>query len=141
MVFVVLCVGRDFSLLKERRAALREAGFVVNSAATRGEALEKIIDGDFDLVLLCQSLGEETGRLAKAIARLSPSTPLVAVAESQHPAYGFGTHVVGNHPDEIVRKIADILAEEPAKRPPKTASTMVRPGPSRPQTAAAKNAG
>lgn len=140
MVFVVLSVGRDFTLMKERRAALREAGFIVNSAATRGEALEKLIQGDFDLVLLCQSLGEDTGRLAKAIARLSPSTPLVAVVESQHPVLGYGTHIVGNDPAEIVRKITDILAKEPAKRPAKPASTMVRPGPSGRQIAAQKNA-
>jgi CheY-like chemotaxis protein len=140
MVFVVLSVGRDFGLLKARRAALREAGFVVNSASTRSEALEKLTQGDFDLVLLCQSLGEDTGRLAKAISRLSPSTPLVAVAESQHPTDGCGTHIVGNDPDEIVKKITDILAEEPAKRRVTPESTLVRPGSSRSQTAAAKNA-
>lgn len=115
MLFVILSVGRDGQLLKERSSALTAAGHAVTSVASRDEALERLFYGDYDLVLLCPSLGDDGWKLERAIHHFSPSIPVVGISTDADQVRTFGTHVAGPGSDEIVRKVGEILAEQPSK--------------------------
>ena len=69
---LILSAGRDFDLLKKRNDALAEAGYIVVSAGGSYEAIERLLNGNFDLVLLCHSLApEERRRLAGIVWAVS----------------------------------------------------------------------
>ena len=117
MPFVILSVGRDLGLLKARNAALSAAGYLVVPAYSPKEGLEKVVEGDFDLVLLCASLGDGASALTSAIRRYSPSIPVVAIGEQDRDrSHNYGTtHSVARGSDEIAFAIAEILANEHMK--------------------------
>jgi CheY-like chemotaxis protein len=115
MLFVILSVGRDGQLLKQRSSALTAAGYAVASVTSRDEALERLFYGDYDLVLLCPSLGEDSWKLERAVHRFSPSIPVVTISTRVDQAQTWGTHVAGTSTDEIVGKVAEVLAAGPAK--------------------------
>jgi len=95
MRFVILSVGRDPVLLKARRSALAGAGYAVESVTSLTSAIEKILEGDFDLILLCNSLGEEERlRLVSICRRSKPSTPILILSENGAVTYAAGTPVI-----------------------------------------------
>ena len=95
MRFVILSVGRDPLLLKTRRAALAAAGYAVESATSLTSAIEKILEGDFDLMLLCNSLREpERMRLVNICRRRAPSTPVLVISENGAASSASGTAVI-----------------------------------------------
>jgi len=59
---VVLAVGLDSWLLATRSISWRSAGYFVVSAGTIREAIEQFKAGDFDLVLLGDSISRENKR-------------------------------------------------------------------------------
>ena len=78
---VTLSVGRDPLLLQTRGQVLRKDGYTVASTASSDQALQQFVAGDFDMVILCHSIpAQERERLADAIHRHSPNTPVVVVA-------------------------------------------------------------
>jgi hypothetical protein len=94
---------------------LTAAGYAVTSVASRDEAIERLFYGDYDLVLLCPSLGDDGWKLERAVHHFSPSIPVVGISTRVDQAKTWETHVAGSSPDEIVRKVGEILADGPAK--------------------------
>jgi hypothetical protein len=56
---LILSGGRDRNLLRLRSAVLRAAGCIVVDAFTSSEVMRKFAHGDFDVVLLCHTFGDE----------------------------------------------------------------------------------
>src|SRR6185312_14356411 len=82
MPFVILSAGRDSGLLKKRNAALAAMGYKIAAASDPCETVNKLLNGDFDLVLLCHSMPDDDRRkLAHIVTRFSPSTPVVLICE------------------------------------------------------------
>src|SRR5438045_1589647 len=66
-VYLVLSVSRDAALAETRRQIMKELGCIVETVSTPVEAMRAFRDGDFDLVLLCQTITQEEKR--KLVAR------------------------------------------------------------------------
>ena len=49
---LILSAGRDAYLLKKRNDALTEAGYIVVSASSSYEAIDRLLNGACDLLLL-----------------------------------------------------------------------------------------
>ena len=56
MQFVILYAGRDPELVRSWSKPLITAGFNVVASTDPVETVSKLFDGDFDLILLCESL-------------------------------------------------------------------------------------
>lgn len=82
MPFLILSAGRDPDLLKARNSVLQAQGYRVAAASNSYEVVDKLLNGDFDLVLLCHTMPEEDRRrLARIIIRHSPSTPVILISK------------------------------------------------------------
>ena len=114
MRFLILSAGHDSVVLKRRNAVITAAGYSVASATDSHEAVDKLLNGDFDLVVLCQSIpDDDRRRLARIISSYSPSTPIIMVSQGQRDDYEFGTLALRCRPDQVVAAIQDCLAEAP----------------------------
>jgi len=75
---VVLAVGFDLSLMRTRTLVLQSAGYIVESASSLKEAVDRFQAGDFDLVLLCHSIPmkdrDHLTCLIRATGALTPGT-------------------------------------------------------------------
>jgi hypothetical protein len=110
---VVLAVGVDSWLLTTHNAAWKSAGFIVLSAFTVREAFDHFRVGDFDLVLLGQSLSAESKeRLTYLIRASSSRTPVVSIADSSGNPDSFASATVGNDGNALLRCMGELLAEE-----------------------------
>ncbi|HLZ00347.1 MAG TPA: hypothetical protein VKT33_14910 [Candidatus Angelobacter sp.] len=106
----ILSAGRDPYLLKKRNDALTQAGYTVVSASSSYEAIERLLSGDFDLVLLCHSLSnEERRRLAGIVKNYSPSTPVVLIADMDGQQYEYATRTVRCYPEQIIAAVKTML--------------------------------
>jgi len=102
MAFMILSAGRDLDLLKFRSAFLRKRGFQVVTASDSPELINKLFSGDFDLVLLCDSLREEDLRRATGLIKLyTPSTPVILISSIEGRQYPYGDLTVPNRPAAI----------------------------------------
>ncbi len=82
MPYLILSAGRDPGLLKKRNSVLAANGYQIAEALDCYEVVEKLLNGHFDLVLLCNSMPEEDRRrLARIIGLYTPSTPVVLISE------------------------------------------------------------
>jgi len=80
---VVLAVGLDSWLLTAHSKVWRSEGFIVVSAASIREAIGQFRAGDFDLVLLGDSISKENReRLIFLIRDSGSRTPVVCVANA-----------------------------------------------------------
>jgi DNA-binding response OmpR family regulator len=80
---VVLAVGLDSWKLTAQSFALRSAGLVFMSAMSIREAIEHFHAGDFDLVLLSDTISmEDKERLTFLIRASGSRTPVVCIAKS-----------------------------------------------------------
>ena len=79
-VYLVLSVSRDPALAETRRQIMKEVGCIVEIAPTPHEAMRAFLDGDFDLVLLCQTLSPgEKRQLVMRMKSEKPSVPIISV--------------------------------------------------------------
>ena len=84
MPTLILSAGRDLNLLKKRNAALIAAGYTVVTAMNSPEVVNKLFAGDFDLVVLCHTIGEQQQqRLAHIIKDYTPSTPVIILSQGE----------------------------------------------------------
>jgi DNA-binding response OmpR family regulator len=115
-VHLVLSVSRDPALAETRRQIMRELGCIVETAPTPHEAVRAFLDGDFDLVLLCQTISPTEKR--KLVARMKsekPGTPIISIrinGDSYEPLVdGFLQSVDG--PTKLLSCIAGALSGNP----------------------------
>ena len=78
---LILAVGKNPALQEGRSSILRRAGYIVDSEYSVKDAVERFKQGDFDLVLLCDSMPiEDRDRLTRSIRAFGSLTPIVSVA-------------------------------------------------------------
>jgi DNA-binding response OmpR family regulator len=76
----ILSIGSDVDILNRRSAVLAEAGYAIISVVDLRKAAEKIANEEFDVVVLCSSLGEEDCRqLVNMSRRHRPFMPVVFI--------------------------------------------------------------
>jgi CheY-like chemotaxis protein len=111
MPFLILSAGRDPDLLKARNAALMAQGYRVAAASDSCEVVDKLLNGDFDLVLLCHTMPEEDRRrLARIISSHTPSTPVVFISKNSCETISGDARAVQCHPDQVLATLGMSLA-------------------------------
>src|SRR5947199_4036647 len=114
---VTLSVGRDPLLLQTRGQVLRKDGYTVASTASSDQALQQFVAGDFDMVILCHSIpAQERERLADAIHRHSPNTPVVVVAAGFSGKDPAADAVIENEPATLLRELPKLLHKTSEER-------------------------
>jgi DNA-binding NtrC family response regulator len=122
-ITVVLAIGLDSVLLEAQQAALRSAGYFVSPAASMCGALELFSEGDFDLVLMGQSIpAESRERLTMMIRALGSRVPMACVAESSSYFDALEAAIGESGPRAVVRNIGDAMANQ--KKPVARASPV-----------------
>jgi hypothetical protein len=97
---LVLSVGLDASLLKNRNIVMRSAGYLVESASSVNEAAHRFLAGDFDLVILCHSVPtRERERLTGLIRASGSLTPVISISGNLRQYDAFATATIEDGPD------------------------------------------
>lgn len=106
MATVILSAGRDPQVSKNRSRALTAAGFQVVVATTAPEIINRLFNGDFDVVVLCNSIpNDERRKLAGIIKSYSPSTPVIVISEMYGREYDYGTRITNGTPEALIAAI------------------------------------
>jgi CheY-like chemotaxis protein len=107
---LVLSVGLDPVLLATRNQVLKSAGYIVVSAASVAEAVDRFRSGDFDLLVLCHSIPAiERGRLTCLIRASGSRIPVVAVSARQYQWDDFADVTLDHDPQEFLRGVEAVL--------------------------------
>ena len=106
----VLSVGLDPDLLKTRNLVLHSAGYTVVSACSIKEAAHRFQAGDFDLVLLCQSLPpKDRDGLTWWMRASRPGIPVVTIAGNLCSGDVVAGVTVGSEPSALLWGIRELL--------------------------------
>ena len=109
---LILSVGLDSDLLGSRNLVLQSAGYTVVSAHSVKEAVQRFQAGDFDLVLLCQSISMlEKERLTSWIRASGSRIPVVCVSGKLLDGYACSSGTVGSNPEALLAGIKEALTE------------------------------
>src|ERR1039457_3248853 len=114
---LVLAVGLDSLSLEIRNSLLQSAGYIAVSALSLKEAANQFLNGDFDLVLLDNSLTTKDRDRITSLIRVSGSrTPVVSIAsQTVAPKNGHDDSFVDatfdEHPDNLLRGIRGVLVK------------------------------
>ncbi len=107
---VVLSVGLDPHLLDSRSLVLQSAGYLVVTADSIKQAVDRFEEGDFDLVLLCQSIAaKEKDRLTGWIRASGSGVPVVFVSGNLDPGDVTAGVTVGSDPQALLWGIREVL--------------------------------
>jgi DNA-binding response OmpR family regulator len=110
MQFVILYAGRDPQLLRQWSKPLLMAGYNVVPVVDPVDTVYKLFNGDFDLVLLCESLPvDDRRRLARLVRNHSPSTPVLIINEQEGVDYDMGTRGVLGNAEKILAAVQTSL--------------------------------
>ena len=108
---LILAVSSDPDLLQSRSSILRGVGYIVESAISIGEAIDRFEGGDFDLVLLCHSIPHDQRDLLTNMIRHSGShVPVVcidSIAGDGRDALADAT--VNSEPEQLLAAIKQVL--------------------------------
>jgi CheY-like chemotaxis protein len=107
---LVLTVGSDSSLLGSRSEVLKSAGYMVVSALSIREAVDRFQDGDFDLIILCHSIPtKDRERLIGLIRALGSLTLIVCIAKTSGQQDAFQTATLNeNDTKEFLADLREI---------------------------------
>jgi CheY-like chemotaxis protein len=109
---IVLAVGTDPWLLNTRSLVLQSAGYMVESALSVKEAVDRFQSGDFDLVLLCHSVPrKDRDRLTSLIRASGSLTPIVSIAGNLGECDAFATATLEDGPGNFLARIRDVLVK------------------------------
>ena len=110
---VVLAVGLDLWQLATRTRDWRSAGYFVVSADSIGEAISLFNDGDFDLVVLGDSVSKENRQRLASLIRASGSQTPVAWIGNASAAYDWPPDIPQkNDSSALVAGLRELLAEK-----------------------------
>jgi len=120
---LILAVGNDSHLLDTRQLLLEAAGYLVVTASSAREAVDRFLAGNFDLVLLCHSISDkDRDRLACLVRASGSLTPVVTVAGCIGQHDGFATATIGSEPLQLLTEIRNVLNKQQQTRTTQSAS-------------------
>jgi CheY-like chemotaxis protein len=120
-ITVVLAVGLDSWLLSAHSAAWRSAGYIVVPSASIREAIDHFKAGDFDLVLLGDSIpSQDKERLTFLIRSSGSRTPVISIADSSGLVDAFADATFSNDAGALLTGMGEILARESRIRAART---------------------
>jgi len=109
---VVLAVGLEPSLMAAQSRAWKSAGYIVQSAGSIREAIGHFRDGDFDLVLLGNSLSvENRERLTFLIRASGAQTPVVFMDNRSADLDSLADASLKNDSSEILAGLGELLGK------------------------------
>ena len=109
---VVLAVGLEPSLMAAQIRAWKSAGHIVPSAGSIREAIGHFRDGDFDLVLLGNSLSvENRERLTFLIRASGAQTPVVFMDNRSADLDSLADASLKNDSSEILAGLGELLGK------------------------------
>lgn len=110
---LVLTVGSDSSLLGSRSEVLKSAGYMVVSALSIREAVDRFQDGDFDLIILCHSIPTKDRERLIGLIRASGSlTPIICIAKTSGQPDVFQTSTLNeNDTKEFLADLREISVQ------------------------------
>jgi CheY-like chemotaxis protein len=107
---LVLSVGLDSPVLVARNVLLQSAGYIVVSAFSLKEAVHRFLTGNFDLVLLDNSLPTKDRDRLTCLVRLSGSRiPIVALAPEYSHDDSFADARIEGDPNKLLIGIRGVL--------------------------------
>ena len=122
---VVLAIGVDSSLLEIQSSAWKCSGYIVTFAWSIKEAITHFRYGDFDLVLLGQSLPAESRERLTFLIRASGSqVPVIYVSDSPSDSDSFADAPVNHEATSILKEIGELMAGQ--ARMPASGEAMPR---------------
>jgi CheY-like chemotaxis protein len=109
---IVLSIGFDPSLLETRSLVLQSAGYMVESASSLKEAVNRFQSGDFDLVLLCRSVPRKDRDHLTSLIRASGSRiPIVSIAGNLGERDAFANATPEDGPNNLLAGFRDVLVK------------------------------
>ena len=120
----VLLVHDDLAHRLALQTILQAGGYRVDAAASPAEALAKLDEGQYDLVLTQSDLGQETaGRNVLAYARVKDYHPATAMVTSCHssqefPGEGHEMSVYAEDLPVLLGKVAELIGVRATRRYP-----------------------
>lgn len=116
-VTVVLAVGVDSEMLEAESILWRSKGLFFLPAQTIQEAISRFHAGDFDIVLLDDSISlENRERLAFLIRASGSQTPVVCMGDRPSECESFADATFGNDFRELFEGIRELLKHEQQMR-------------------------
>jgi hypothetical protein len=116
-ITVVLGVGLDSRLLATHTSVWRSAGYFVESADSIGEAIDLFNGGDFDLVVLGDSISiDSRERLTRLIRASGSQTPVVFIGNPSRDSDWFADSTLKSESNSLLKGLRGLLAEK-AKMP------------------------
>jgi len=119
-ITVVLAVGLDSIELEKHRSVWKSSGFFLISASTVQEAIGHLEAGDYDLVLLGESLPiEKRERLTHLIRVSGSQVPVVSIGDPSCVPNSYADATLRRDPSALLTGIIAIVAERAkSRRPP-----------------------
>jgi len=110
---VVLAVGLDSWLLVTHTRVWRSAGYIVVSAGSIREAIDQFNAGDFDLVVLADSIPiENRQRLTSLIHASGSQTPVACIGNSSTNSDSFADATLKDDSSTLVTGLRELIAKE-----------------------------
>jgi CheY-like chemotaxis protein len=130
---LVLSVGLDPLVLFARERVLRSAGYFVVSARSIKDAFHLFQDGDFDLVVLCNTIPARDRERLTCLIRVSGSRiPIATISSTQGERMVFPSATVEENSVELLAGLRRLMAKrfEPASIG--SSAARIKPGLSEP---------
>jgi CheY-like chemotaxis protein len=109
-LIVALSVGLDPLVLATRSSLLQSEGYIVVSAFSLKEAVDRFLTGDFDLVLLDNSLPtRDRDRLTCLIRASGSRIPVVSVAPGYSHDVSFADAMLESNPNKLLIGLRGVL--------------------------------
>ena len=112
-ITMVLAIGLDATFLELQNHALKAAGYFVSSAQSVDAAMDEFHEGDFDLVVIAESVDAmRRDRLTALIRATGSRVPVVNVSG---PSSYFSTLEVASAESRslhVMRNIGDLMANQ-----------------------------
>lgn len=104
---LILAAGQDPVVLSSRCSVLRSAGYIVQSASSIAEAIDRYFDVDFDFVLLCHSIPvEDRDRLIRVIRSSGSQIPIYTVdSASVDFQTGLADGILSSGPGDLIKEL------------------------------------
>jgi len=113
----ILSVGYDRNLMSSRSLLLRSAGYLVEEAYSRDDAIAIACSDMIGLVLVCHTVPEdEKAAIISAVRKQESLVPIICIAD--HDYYQLradACSVVSNTPAELLAAVSSHATRHPAQ--------------------------